>query len=502
MTSVPADYLRDESRKTGVADAIAFPQSVDETVSLVRFAVASGIKNITVQGSRTGIAAGAVPDGGVIINFSKMNRIAAGSANGDGTARLQVQPGATLAELRHHMDVLTLDGDLRPGRWMFTPDPTETSASIGGMAACNASGARSFAYGPTRNHIEALTIVLADGDSVHLARGEQHACGHKFSLRTESGRVIEGELPRFKMPEVKNASGYWVKPDMDLIDLFIGSEGTLGIIVDLELRLRPKPLRTMGIMCYFSDESNLLRFITKLRESAASVTPDMLLAIEYFDNGALTLIRENAKDMGLLLPPSKTHWSFALYIEWALESDGEYPADLTDRLLIECGGHGTDTWVAADALAMDKLRTFRHAVPEQVNAIIAERKRGYPNLTKLGTDLAVPNRRLPDVMRMYRNDLCNAQLEHVIFGHIGNNHLHVNIMPRDMDEYNRGKSLYRTWGQQVVNWGGSVSAEHGIGRLKKDLLMMMYGPATIADMSALKQLFDPANRLNAGCLFD
>ncbi|MDD3545651.1 MAG: FAD-linked oxidase C-terminal domain-containing protein, partial [Kiritimatiellae bacterium] len=142
------------------------------------------------------------------------------------------------------------------------------------------------------------------------------------------------------------------------------------------------------------------------------------------------------------------------------------------------------------------------AVPEQVNAIIADRKRGCPDLTKLGTDLSVPNYRLPDVMRLYRRDLHDANLEHVIFGHIGNNHLHVNIMPRDMDEYSRGKELYRAWAGQVVDWGGSVSAEHGIGRLKKDLLALMYGPETVAGMRALKRLFDPADRLNAGRLFD
>jgi len=502
VPGVPADYLGDESRKTGSADAIAFPQSVDETASLVRFAAVSGIKNITAQGSRTGIAAGAVPDGGAIINLSKMDRIAEGHANGDGNACLHVQPGVTLAELRRHMAVLTLDGDARPGRWMFTPDPTETSASIGGMAACNASGACSFAYGPTRNQIESMTIVLADGDTLCLKRGQQQARGLNFSLQTERGRMIEGDLPSFQMPDVKNAAGYWIKPDMDLLDLFIGSEGTLGIIADLELRLRPKPPRMLGVLCYFSDESDALRFIAKLREAAPSAAPDLLTAIEYFDDGALTLIRENAQGMGLLLPPPRSHWSFALYIEWALESGGEAPAGLTDRLLTECGGHGTDTWVAADAPAMEKLRTFRHAVPEQVNAIIADRKRGCPDLTKLGTDLSVPNYRLPDVMRLYRRDLRDARLEHVIFGHIGNNHLHVNIMPRDMDEYSRGKELYRAWAGQVVDWGGSVSAEHGIGRLKKDLLALMYGPETVAGMRALKRLFDPADRLNAGCLFD
>ena len=104
-------------------------------------------------------------------------------------------------------------------------------------------------------------------------------------------------------------------------------------------------------------------------------------------------------------------------------------------------------------------------------------------------------------MRLYRSDLIAAGLEHVIFGHIGNNHVHVNILPRDMNEYAAGKALYRRWAEQVVAWGGSVSAEHGIGRLKKDLLAVMYGSEGIAAMRRLKALFDPSNRLNPGRLF-
>ncbi|HQA39419.1 MAG TPA: FAD-linked oxidase C-terminal domain-containing protein, partial [Kiritimatiellia bacterium] len=102
----------------------------------------------------------------------------------------------------------------------------------------------------------------------------------------------------------------------------------------------------------------------------------------------------------------------------------------------------------------------------------------------------------------YRRDLATARLEHVIFGHIGNNHLHVNILPRDMTEYAEGKRLVRSWAEQVVAWGGSVSGEHGIGRLKKELLAVMAGPEGLAGMRRLKAIFDPAGRLNPGRLID
>lgn len=104
-------------------------------------------------------------------------------------------------------------------------------------------------------------------------------------------------------------------------------------------------------------------------------------------------------------------------------------------------------------------------------------------------------------MRMYREGLAQAGLEYVIFGHIGNNHVHVNILPRNMDEYEQGKALYLAWAKQVVAMGGSVSAEHGIGKIKTGFLNVMYGSDGIMKMKRLKELFDSDNLLNPGNLF-
>ena len=494
QTHIPADFLRDESRKTGAADGIAFPQTTADVASLLREAAARRLP-VTVQGARTGISGGAVPDGGVIVSLSKMDRIL-----GMGGDRLiRVQPGLPLVTLRRFLAT-----DCRPpaAGCFFPPDPTETSASLGGMAACNASGACSYAYGPTRSHIEALTLVLADGDTLTLRRGQARAAGLRFALVTDSGQRIAGSLPAYRMPGVKNAAGYWVQPDMDLLDLFIGSEGTLGVITELELRLRPKPAATAGLLCFFAEESLALTFVESLRAGTSAAAPHTLAAIEYFDEGALRLIRGSTARTGLLLPRPQPHWNVALYVEWALDRiDADAPLLLTGRLLSESGAHPDDTWAATDSTSLEKLKLFRHAVPEQVNALIAERKLRHPDLTKLGTDLSVPDGKLRPVMRLYRADLEAACLEYVIFGHIGNNHVHVNILPRDMEEYAAGKLLYRKWAEQVVAWGGSISAEHGVGRLKKEQLAIMFGPEGIAAMRRLKALFDPSNRLNPDRLF-
>ncbi len=173
------DCLRDESRRTGKADSISFPKTENELVRVVRQMAASG-KPITVQGARTGIAAGAVPDGGHIINLSRMDRIL-GLRQDNGTFYIRVQPGLLLSEFRTAIakreiplrspapTELAALADFRAAAPQFFPtDPTETSASIGGMVACNASGARSLFYGPIRRHVNALRVVLADGDILDL----------------------------------------------------------------------------------------------------------------------------------------------------------------------------------------------------------------------------------------------------------------------------------------------------------------------------------------------
>jgi len=303
------------------------------------------------------------------------------------------------------------------------------------MTACNASGACSFAYGATRRHISGITLVLANGETLALKRGQKLASGRNFKLMTSQGREISGPLPEYTSPEIKSAAGYHIKPGMDLIDLFIGSEGTLGLITEVELALTPAPDALTGIICFFSNECQTLDFVSALRTQRAELS-EQLNAIEYFDDGALRLIQSSTPRTGLLLPPGKPQWKNALYIEWAQSSQTENQhLTLVSQLMQSCGATADDTWLAADAPGLKRMKAFRHAVPEQINSIIAERKQKYPELTKLGTDL-------------------------------------------------------------------SVSAEHGIGRLKKELLAIMYGESHIQAMRDLKALFDPGFILNPGRLFE
>jgi D-lactate dehydrogenase (cytochrome) len=504
-----ADFLRDESRRTGNAESISFPRNEAEVCSHLAAAFARGTP-VTVQGGRTGITGGAVPEGGHVLNLSRLNRLKAVRHEGD-SWRLTADPGVPLTELRRALETRRMESTDDPAAAthaladappLFLPtDPTEASATLGGMAACNASGARSFLYGPLRGYVEAIHMALADGDLLDLRRGRDRASGRTFDVTTQSGRHLKGSLPPYRMPAVKNAAGYFAADNMDILDLFIGSEGTLGTITELELRLLPLPAAIWGFTAFFSSEANALRFVAAIRSA-----PTGAVAIELFDHGALQLLRRQKETGGAFagLPELKPNWHTAVYVEYHAESESDAETAVSEaaELMAACGGDPDQAWLACDARELERQKTFRHAVPESVNLTIAERKKKEPTLTKLGTDLSVPDGSLDELMALYHSGLDDAGLEYVIFGHIGNNHVHVNILPRTADEYAHGKALYLDWARWVVARGGSVSAEHGIGKLKRDMLRVMYGEAGIAAMREVKRVFDPQGRINPGNLFE
>jgi D-lactate dehydrogenase (cytochrome) len=508
-----ADFLRDESRMAGTASSISFPQCAEDVRETL--AMMSERKTpVTVQGARTGIAGGAVPEGGHILNLSRMTRICGLRHDAERDCFLvTVEPGVVLADLREALESKEFDTAAwseqslaaltkfrDAGDWFLPPDPTETSASIGGMVAANASGARTFRYGSTRTYVESLRVVTADGSVLDLARGREKASGRMFSLKTDTGREIAGALPSYEMPQVKNAAGCFVADDMDMVDLFIGAEGVLGVVTQIELRLVREPSAQLGVTAFFPSEDAAVKFVHAIRKADASP-----VAVEFFDRCALNLLRRQKAGNPAFgeLPEIDRRYDTAIYVEFHADNEdavGEAVMAMSE-LMVQCGGDEDATWIADGPRELERLKLFRHAVPEAVNLLIDARRRDAPELTKLGTDMAVPDERLDEVLALYRSRLEENGLEHVMFGHIGNNHVHVNVLPRSMDEYRKGKDLYEEWADAVAAMGGTVSAEHGIGKLKKALLKKMYGEKAIAEMRDLKKLFDPNGILNRGNLF-
>ena len=218
------NYITDASNFRGNCDAVYIPESADEIQEIMREANAKKTP-VTISGNGTGLAGARVPVGGILLSTEKLNRII-GINNKE--HYIITEPGVILDNLQKEVNGQKL---------LYPPDPTEWNCFIGGTIATNASGEKTFKYGPTRNFVEELNLILSDGEKIYLKRGANIAKGNELKLVADSGKKYLIKIPDIKMPHVKNASGYFLKEGMDAIDLFIGSEGTLGIVTRIKLRL-------------------------------------------------------------------------------------------------------------------------------------------------------------------------------------------------------------------------------------------------------------------------
>jgi D-lactate dehydrogenase (cytochrome) len=228
-------------------------------------------------------------------------------------------------------------------------------------------------------------------------------------------------------------------------------------------------------------------------------------ALEYMDPNSLSLLRQFREQQGdsSSVPALPEDARQTLYIEAGLASEEEMDlfAEKLELVLADHGLSMDEVWAGFTAREREAMKKFRHALPERINAIISERKRRMPDLTKVGTDMAVPLDSLGEMMEAYRSSLAQAGLEYCIFGHIGNGHVHVNILPRSPEDQTKAWDLYRDYAKKAVSLEGSVAGEHGIGRLKRKFMEIQYTGQEMTRMRSIKNCLDPDGRLNPGVMF-
>jgi D-lactate dehydrogenase (cytochrome) len=490
----------------GFASRVIFPESAAQVAEVLASATHEGTP-ITISGAGTGTVAGRVPFGGYVLATDRLNEVKS-IVKEDGGGRAVVEAGVVLADFQRLLESQAL---------LYPPDPTERSCFIGGNIATNASGARTFKYGPTRRYVERLTIALATGDVINIRRGVLHAeSDGRIEIPLESGRTIEARLPSYRIPQVrKHASGYYVAPGMDLLDLFIGSEGTLGVIVEAEVKLLPKPEGLITGIVFFKDQLQLLGFVRETRNlslqnraraqktdstppavesSIEKAWPELTQldarALEYFDKESLSFLRERYP----LVPASAVS---AVFFEQEVSAKTEEVLLTTWYEWLQAHGALLDeSWFATNETDQAKLREFRHQLPVLMNEWFARYRQ-----QKVSTDMAVPDEEFPAMMSFYDDTLRASDLKYTIFGHIGDSHVHVNILPRDDAEASRAREIYMQFVRRAVKVGGTISAEHGIGKLKREYLREMYGEDHLQEMAALKRAFDPRGILGRGNIF-
>jgi len=443
--SVRETYEADASGLHLLPDLVARPESVDDVVELVRKAVSERI-SITCAGAQTSTTGASITDTGMLLSLRSLDRI---SAPDEKTRTIKVEPGALVGEIKRTAAAVGL---------LFAPDPTsEEESTIGGAIACNASGARTFKYGATRRHVRALKVVMASGELLEFRRSDLE----------------------------KNTVGYAFAHDP--IDWFIGSEGTLGIVVEAELSLLPLPRHVIGLGVLFKAEREALNFVIATRESS------MVSArcIEYFDERAIEIARSTA-----LAGTIPVDAGAMVYVEEEIDDDLD---STLGRWLqqIEAIAADFEPLVFDGEARLRDARKLRHSIPATMN----ERGNKYRSSggRKVSTDWAVPYRKLPEAIQTARALVKGLGIEEpVIYGHAGNGHPHQNFIARDARELTTIEGAVEETLKRVLALQGTVAAEHGIGKIKRRWLPLQMNPLQISMMTAVKRELDPNGILAPG----
>jgi len=427
--------ITDASGYAGRADQVFTPRSEEEIAAILVRASSESIP-VTIMGALTGLAGGAVPKSGWAIsmaNFRRLDVFPGKARVGTGVLLRDVQAAATAS-----------------GQF-YAPDPTENTSSIGGNIGANASGSRSFRYGSTRQHVQAVRVVHMDGRIIEYRRGEK----------------VDFEVPSIPLPRTrKHSAGYRLEPGMDFVDLFIGSEGTLGVVTEAELQLLPAPGEILGGVVFFPTEEAALDAVDRWRPTAG------LRMLEFLDSRSIKLL-EQPYGAAVLL-----------------ELEGEAELDMSGAL-------ESESWFGSSAADRERFRQFRHRLPERIHERL--RRGGF---MVLATDYAVPLERNRDILAVYRRVLTqNFGDKFVMFGHIGDAHVHTEVLPETQQEWKRATDIAVDLAKEVVAMGGTVGAEHGLGKRKAHLLSLQYNPAEIEAMRSVKRRFDPQQLLGQGNLF-
>lgn len=443
--SIGADMCHDERPLYGTAvpEAVVYVQDEEQVSELLRLCSAARLP-VTVRGAGTGLAGGAVAaEGGVVLCTARMNRII--SCDEEEMSVL-VQPGVTLMELNEYLAARGL---------RYTPDPGEKTATIGGNAATNAGGPNAFKYGSTRDNVLSVRAVLPSGEAVQLG------CDVR-----------------------KCNDGY------NLMQLLLGSEGTLAVITELKLKLRPAVKAQMGFILPFDSLESCLSAAGRLANSGLS--PETL---EFMDSD---MIAFSSSVSGSAVFPAEMggeHVGAVLYTNFAGESDEELEA------VMEKVAELSEELMPLDVLVVDDptLRRNVEEAHEALHMCVETRTKRFDE-----SNAAVPPAKLAEYIGELRACAEELGLTLHLFGHAGDGNVHAYVYNDEVPDeefMSRTEAFMERNYRKCIELGGAVSAEHGIGRGKKRYLGEKVGDGCLALMRSIKRAFDPEQILNPGKIF-
>lgn len=437
-------YLRDASNIHGSATQLFRPESAEDVADILKWCSEHDV-SLTVSGCRTSTTGAATPNGGAILSMEYFNTI------------------HSISEVDANVFLGAYQSYVQSQQLCFPPDPTSRNeCSVGGAISCNASGARSFYFGSIRSWVDAVEVVFPTGEICVVDR--------KTKIPSEWPEIT------WRVPTVKTAAGY--EPCDNLLDLLIGQEGTLGVITKAWFRTIPS-FEVNTVVVFFNTRSDCLHCTQLIRQQSKEGCLKVY-SVEYFDRNAIGFMRERL--------PNIPDAACGLIIE--------VDASILELLLsiLDCTATLSEYTMLEDSpMGQKMIQRARHAIPAGINEQLVRN-----DMPKVGTDFAVPFEHLEWMMDAYDE----VDLPKVLFGHIGDAHLHLNILPRTIPELEYAREIYVELARIAISYGGTVSAEHGIGKIKRMLLAEMVGPETIQAFQKLKQVVDPAWILGRGNIFD
>lgn len=441
-------------------DAVFRPDTVSELQDMMRYCNRQNIP-VTISAARTSMTGSAVSDVGIVISLEKFDKII--SLDED-NATITVQPNIILGEVQRQVE---------SRGFFYPPSPTSRNeCTIGGTIATNATGDTTFKYGTTRKHVLALTVVLADG-----------------SLRT---------LTRQKPPPVesKNTAGYFLNGEE--IDYFIGSEGTLGIIVEATVKLMRGVPNFLTFLIPFPSNMDALHFIAT-HEQLAAISPRTM---EYVDDAAADIMRQHPSFPKF----PETARAFIICQQEFLDGDEEdcieawFSALTATFTQIQATPLLESIIVARTSSEHEKIASWRHHIPATVGEHHVQLQKTGGG--KVGTDWWVPLPCMIEMMQWMYTKSAELGIPFIAFGHLGNGHPHVNYLTRNAEEKERARAVVIDNCKKAVSLGGGVAGEHGLGKLKRDLLALQYPPHVLEEMRKLKTTYDPHWILGRGNIFN
>ncbi|MDO5562759.1 MAG: FAD-linked oxidase C-terminal domain-containing protein [Synergistaceae bacterium] len=421
------------------AEVLVFPESTEHVSSIIKIASTKHIP-VTPRGAGTGLSGGALPAyGGIVMSFEKMNKILELDKD---NLTITVEPGVVTAEISR----LAAANNL-----LYAGDPCSGDASfIGGNIAENAGGNKVIKYGATSAQILALEVVLADG-SVTWFGGKRR----------------------------KDVTG------LDFVHLLSGSEGILAVVTKAVLKLLPLPRYSVDILAAFKDVESAIAFVPRIITEASMVPA----SIEFLDRKAMKLAEDY---LHTKVPAGEAGAALIIQLEDNEQEQIEKQYETIGKLSQEHGAY--EVYIADTRSTKDRIWQARKSVPEAVSFF-------YSRYTK--EDFVVPTNRVPDLLKLMRDTCGGHSLEWVAYGHVGDGNMHCTVFGPETDDWHDVLvQVQHEMYPKILELGGTLSGEHGIGFKRKSYMKYFLDKEQIELIKRVKLAFDPLNILNPGKLID